>query len=232
MEKAQDTAKNTKAPPLVNGGDADNVRPLIQPDRQADEAILDAYARLEAETTLDADDGDEPGVGKEEIAVIEVVDKLPRFAKFRANPETVFDMWATIDEHGLNRRIIAVTKAFAPLFEEELTLRRCRFYETVTTDGVIRLFYCFIPETDRTPNTWIASKAAALEAALTEWTTMRIPENLNQYTHRKTKRDHGEPKFSGMSKGELIQRALRKPGLLVEDDSHPFYRKAADLDDE
>jgi hypothetical protein len=200
--------------------------------RRVDEAALDDFEALERATTLDGDEDDEPGA-KEEIAVIPVVAKLPKFARFRTNPETVFDMWATTDEAGMDRTVIVVTKEFAPVLEEEVELRKVRFYETVTADGVVRLVYNFLPEKDaKTPNTWLASKAAALDMSLTAWVTMRSVTKLAQYTFRRANKDYGEPRFSGLSRGELIHRALRKPGLLVEDDSHPFYRKAADLDDE
>ena len=64
------------------------------------------------------------------------------------------------------------------------------------------------------------------------WVTMRSVKKLGQYTFRRANKDYGPPQFSGMTRGELIAHALRKPGLLVEDASHPFYRKAADLDAE
>jgi len=126
-----------------------------------------------------------------------------------------------------------VTKEFAPVMEEEVELRKMRFYETATADGVVRLVYNSLPEKDaKTPNTWLASKAAAMELAKTVWVTMRSAKKLAQYTFRRAKKDYGPPQFSGLSRGELIHHALRKPGLLVEDETHPFYRKAADLDDE
>jgi hypothetical protein len=200
--------------------------------RHADEAVLDEFEALERATTLDGDEDDEPGA-KEEIAVIPVVAKLPKFNRFRVNPDTIFDMWATTDEAGMDRTVIVVTKEFAPTLEEEVELRKVRFYETVTADGVVRLVYNFLPEKDaKTPNTWLASKAAAMELAMTTWVTMRSVKKLQQYTYRRANKDYGVPAFSGMSKGELIQHALRKPGLLVEDETHSFYRKAADLNDE
>ena len=200
--------------------------------RHADEAVLDEFEALERATTLDGDEDDEPGA-KEEIAVIPVVAKLPKFARFRVNPDTFFDMWATTDEAGMDRTVITVTKEFAPTLEEEAELRKVRFYETVTADGVVRLVYNFLPDkNEKNPNTWLTSKAAAMELAMTAWVTMRSVKKLAQYTYRRANKDYGPPQFSGMTKGELIHHALRKAGLLVEDETHPFYRKAADLDDE
>src|SRR5205807_2661247 len=65
---------------------------VIPFDRQKDEAVLDEFERLERENILDDDDGDEPGT-REEAALILVVNKMPRFARFRVNPDTIFDMW-------------------------------------------------------------------------------------------------------------------------------------------
>ena len=98
---------------------------------------------------------------------------------------------------------------------------------------MVRLLYNFLPDKDaKSPNLWLTTKADAMEMAKDAWVTMRSVKKLGQYTFRRTARDHGQPQFSGLSRGELIHRALRKPGLLVEDESHPFYRKAADLEDE
>jgi hypothetical protein len=202
------------------------------PGPTADEAILDEFEALERATTLDGDEDDEPGA-KEEVALIPVVGKLPKFARFRVNPDTIFDMWGVTDEAGMDRTVIVVTKEFAPVLEEEVELRKVRFYETVTADGVVRLVYNFLPENDeKTPNSWLASKAAVMERAKTTWVTMRSVKRLGQYTFRPASKDYDPPQFSGMSRGELIHHALRKAGLLVEDESHGFYRKAADLDDE
>src|SRR6516225_1900689 len=101
-----------------------------------DGAILDEFEQLAADTILDDDDGDEPGA-KEEITTPLVFKKLPKFCNFRANPET-FDLWGTTDDQGMEELVIVTTKEFAPNFEEDVELRRIRFYETVTAhDGVI-----------------------------------------------------------------------------------------------
>jgi hypothetical protein len=71
-----------------------------------------------------------------------------------------------------------------------------------------------------------------MELGMTAWVTMRSVKKLAQYTFRRANKDYGPPQFSGMTTGGLIHRALRKPGLLVADESHAFYRKAADLDEE
>src|SRR5262249_4008434 len=116
--------------------------------------------------------------------------------------------------------------------EEEVDggLRTVRFFQTVTEDGVERLIWCFVPDEDGSPNTWLTSKLAAMEAAMTQWVTMRTNKKRAQYMWRPAKKDWGEPEWSGKTRGELIDQGLRQPGLLVEDTSHPFYRKAADLD--
>jgi hypothetical protein len=204
-----------------------------KPDNPAsDEELLNDFEALERATTLDSDEDDEPGA-REEVPVIPVVKKLPKFARFRVNADTVFDLWGTVDEAGMDSRVIGVTKEFAPVMEEEVELRKVRFYETVTADGVVRLVYNFLPDrNEKNPNSWLVSKAAAMELAMTAWVTMRSVQKLAQYTYRRAAKDYGTPRFSGMSRGELIHHALRKPGLLVEDETHPFYRKAADLDDE
>ena len=85
--------------------------------RRRDEEALDEYAALEQATVLD-DDDDEPGT-TEEVPVIPVSAKMPRFARFRANRASVFDLWATTDEAGMDRTIVAATKEFAPVLEEE-----------------------------------------------------------------------------------------------------------------
>jgi hypothetical protein len=91
--------------------------------------------------------------------------------------------------------------------------------------------YCFVPEKgERKPNSWLTSKLAAMEMSLTQWTTMRSRKKLDQYTYRPSRNDYGKPKFSGLSRGQLIAK-LRKLGLLVEDESHPYYRKATDTEE-
>jgi hypothetical protein len=103
-----------------------------------------------------------------------------------------------------------------------------RIYETSTPDGVIRLVHCFVPEADgRKPNLWTANKLKALELSLTTWTTMRSRKKLQQYTYRPSRKDYGEPKFSGLTKAQLVGQ-LRDQGLLVIDEDHPFYKKATD----
>jgi hypothetical protein len=240
MSNKPHTTAAQDAPVVISSGNGaeENGVEQIQPVRdladrgpRAAEAVLDDFEALERATTLDGDEADEPGA-KEEIGVIPVVSKLPKFVRFRVNPDTTFDMWATTDEAGMDRTVIVVTKEFAPVLEEEIELRKVRFYETVTADGVVRLVYNFLPDKDeKNPNTWLVSKAASMELAMTGWVTMRSVKKLAQYTFRRASKDYGPPQFSGMTKGELIAHALRKPGLLVEDANHPFYRKAADLDD-
>lgn len=198
----------------------------VQP---SDEAVLDEFEQLAADTILDDDDGDEPGA-KDEITTPLVEKNLPRFANFRSNPRT-FDLWGTTDRQGMDDLLFITTKQFAPNFEEDVELRRVRFFETVTTDGVSRLIYCFVPEkTGRKPNTWLTSKLAALEHGKTRWTTMRSRKKLQQYTYRPSSKDYGEPKFSGLSPGQHVAN-LRKLGLVVDSKDHPFYKKATDTEE-
>ena len=106
-----------------------------------------------------------------------------------------------------------------------------RFFETVTTDGVVRLVWCFLPEKGgRQPNEWITSKLAALEHAQKLWTTMRSRTKLQQFTYRpsrKQEEEHGVPKFSGRTPQQWIAE-LHKLGMLVVGKDHAFYRKATD----
>ena len=115
------TAHNS---PAADPPPGDNVHPLpngaAQPEpshdpaeaRQTDKAVLDNYEALERSVILDDEDEDELG-GKDEIAAIPIVKKMPKFTRFRVNPETVFDMLATTDEAGMESTIIAVSKEFA-----------------------------------------------------------------------------------------------------------------------
>jgi hypothetical protein len=199
------------------------------PPSAADAAALDEFAHLEREI-LDDDDGDEPA-GQEEAGIIPVATKLPKFVPFRVNPATWFDLWATTDTSGSDKTILAVSREFAPQLEEEDEgLRRCRFYESVTEDGVVRLIASYLPDADSLkPNTWLASKKAGLELAMTCWVTMRTRRREERYAFRRVTHDLGEPHFSGYSRGQLIEFALRRPGLFVEDASHRYYKKAAGL---
>ena len=106
-----------------------------------------------------------------------------------------------------------------------------RFYETETSDGVVRLIWCFVPEKDgRRPNLWLTSKTAALDMSLKLWTTMRSRKKLGQYTYRQANKDYGEPKFSGLTKGQLVAQ-LKQQGMLVDSKDHPYYRKATDTEE-
>jgi hypothetical protein len=195
-----------------------------------DEAVLDEFEQLAKDCILGDGDGDEPGA-KDEIQTTPVEKLPPRFSNFRSNPATVFDLWGTSDQQGMDTLVYATTKSFAPNFDDDVDLRRLRFYETVTTDGVVRLVYCFLPEAGaRKPNMWVTSKLAALELSLTRWTTMRSRRKLQQYTYRPSRKDYGEPQFSGLTQGQLIGQ-LRQHGLLVIDKDHPFYKKATDAEE-
>src|SRR5215813_3049803 len=95
--------------------------PLVEPapepvNNRNDEAVLDEFERLAADTILDDDDGDEPGA-KEEISRPLVAKNLPKFANFRSN-EVTFDMWGTTDREGMDDLVFVTTKKFAPNFED------------------------------------------------------------------------------------------------------------------
>jgi hypothetical protein len=205
-----------------NGQD-DNVTPL---PGQQDQVALDEFERLAQDAILEDDDGDEPGADAE-TSIPLVVKKLPRFANFRAS-ETTFDLWGTTEQQGMDDVLYITTKSFAPQFEDDVELKRVRFFETVTSDGVVRLVWCFVPEKGRRdPNLWQKSKLDALEHAQTCWTTMRTRTKLGQHTFRKSAKDYGAPRFSGLTPAQHLMN-LKKRGLLVVDKDHPFYRKATD----
>jgi hypothetical protein len=204
---------------------ANTARPRIG---EAEQAALNEFEELANDAILDDDEGDAPG-DADEISRPLVVKKLPRFAVFRAS-KTTFDLWGTSDQQGMDDLLYVTTKSFAPHFEEDVELRRVRFFETVTTDGVVRLVWCFVPEkSGRQPNSWQTSKIAALEHAQSQWTTMRTRMKLSQYTFRPSskQKEHGDPRFSGRTPEQWV-RELKKLGLLVDSKDHEFYRKATD----
>jgi hypothetical protein len=192
-----------------------------------DHRILDEAEQLAAAAILDDDDGDAPG-DRDEVTRALVVKKLPRFAIFRASKKT-FDLWGTVDQQGMDELIFVTTKNFAPNFEEDVELKRVRFFETVTTDGVVRLVWCMVPEKrGRQPNSWQTSKLAALENGQEVWTTMRSRQALAQYTFRPArKQDYPPPKFSGRTPGQWILE-LKRQGFYVDNKDHDFFKKATD----
>ena len=221
-------------PALTVVSDVDAAQPestsVVEPaERLDDRAVLDEFEQLAADTILDDDDGDDPGV-KEEITRALVVKKLPKFSNFRANPQTI-DLWGTTDEQGMEELVVVTTKQFAPNFEDDVDLRRIRFYETVTTDGVIREVWCQVPDKGAKNNHWIQSKFDALEHAKTLWTTMRSRQTLGQWTYRPSRKqkEYGEPKFSGLTPGQRVAN-LRKLGMLADNKDHPFFKKATDTE--
>jgi hypothetical protein len=198
-----------------------------------DEAVLDEFEQLERDCILDESDGDDPGEADEKKIL--PVDKLPpRFSNFRSNPATVLELWGTSDQQGMDTLVYVTTRTFAPSFDDDVDLRRVRFYETVTAgDNVVRLVYCFVPEAgSRKPNLWITSKKAALDQSLTQWTTVRSRKKLQQYTYRVSRKDkdYGEPTFSGLTKGQLLAE-LKQQGILILDKKHPFFLLATDTED-
>jgi hypothetical protein len=211
---------------------SDPARPSLAVDNsppRGDEEVLDEYERLAKDTILDDLDGQEPGAD-EEITTPIVAKSLPRFSNFRSNPAT-FELWGTTDRQGMDELVFVTTKSFAPNFEDDVELRRVRFYETVTPDGIVRLVYSFVPENgERSPNTWTTSKIAALDMSKTRWMTMRSRKKLQQYTYRPARKDYDEPRFSGRTPGQWIAE-LKKAGLLVDSKDHPFYRKASDTEE-
>jgi hypothetical protein len=199
------------------------------PDLAEDEKVLDEFEALEAACILDDDDRDEPGES-EEISTPQICKNLPKFCHFRSSLMT-FDLWGTTDRSGMEEMVYATTKEFAPNFEDDIELRRFRFFETETSDGVVRLVYCQVPDKKgRRPNLWHVSKLAALELSQTCWTTMRTRMKLGQHTYRPSRKDYGTPKFSGRTKGQWLAE-LKKQDILVIDKKHDFFRKATDADE-
>jgi len=198
-----------------------------------DRAALDEYERLERDNILDDEDVD-PDSDTDEPGVIEIVDKPPKWTPFRVNRATVFDLWGVTNQVGMDKTIVAVTKEFAPEIEAlDIDLRRVRFWEVATPDGVVRLIYGYLPEKGaRSPNPWLISKREAMEHACGHWTILSSRKRLGKYAFRKSKKPLPAPQFSGYTRGGLIEFGLRKNGLLVEDNTHPFYRKVAELDDD
>jgi hypothetical protein len=222
---------------VVGSNDGDNVTPLqpattkqaksrITPEEQA---ALDEAEALAAAALLDDDDGDEPG-DNEEISESLVVKKLPKYVSFMAS-KTTFDLWGTSDQRGMDELLFVTTKQFAPNFEEDVELQRIRFFETVTTDGVVRLVWCKVPEKGgKRPNSWQSSKLAALEHAQKQWTTMRSRQKLQQYTFRRSaKQDHPPPRFSGRTPAQWLLE-LKKLGMLVDSKDHEFFKKVTDTE--
>jgi hypothetical protein len=146
-----------------------------------DHAALDEAEQLLAATMLTHDDADEPGE-RDEVKIPLFTKKLPQFAIFMA--QFVVDVWAAPVRDGMEDTIVITTKAFAPNFENDLELKRCRIYETVTAnDNVVRLTFAFIPEArDKTGNAWTISRFNAFEHATRVWTTMRSRQKLGQYS--------------------------------------------------
>jgi hypothetical protein len=222
-------------PPITDPGNDPSSAYTSPPDftdkqriNPEDRKTLDAAEELADDAILDDDEGDAPG-DKDEINQALVVKKLPRFSVFRASPET-FDLWGTSDRQGMDDLLFVTTKSFAPQFEDDVDLRRVRFFETVTNDSVVRLCWCFVPEKGgRQPNSWNTSKLAALEHAQERWTTMRSRMKLGQYTYRASakQKEYGDPKFSGRTRQQWVME-LKKQGILVDSKEHPFYKKATD----
>jgi hypothetical protein len=235
--KAEPPSSAAAAPIKEDATNQDNVTPLPSTAKLArgriskeEQEALDEFEKLADDAILD-DEGDEPG-SADEISQPLVTKKMPRFAIFRASTET-FDLWGTSEKQGMDDLLYVTTKSFAPNFEQDVELRRVRFFETVTADGVVRLIWCFVPEkSGRQPNPWQTSKLAALEHAQSKWTTMRSRMQLQQYTYRSSAKqlEYGEPRFSGRNAGQWIAE-LKKLGLLVDSKDHPFYRKATDSED-
>jgi hypothetical protein len=204
----------------------------VSDEVSSDKAVLDEFEQLEKECIIEDADGPEPGAG-EEVKILPIEKLPPAFSNFRSNPKTLFDLWGTSVQEAMDTLVYVTTKGFAPNFEEDVELRRVRFYETVTAkDNVVRLVYCFLPEEGRRkPNSWIASKKNALDHSLTQWTTMRTRPKLQQYTHRPSRKDYGEPRFSGLTKGQLLAE-LKQQGLLILDKKHPFFTLVTDTEDD
>jgi hypothetical protein len=209
----------------------DNITPLQPPTKAAktqisaeERAILDEAEELAKDAILEDTDGDDPGA-KDEVAQIIVVKNLPKFVSFRVNP-VHFELFGTVLQQGMDEVCYPTTKSFAPNFEEDVELKRYCFYETVTRDGVIRLVWAPKPGKDE-KNLWIKTKVEAMEHAKQQWTAMRSRTSLGQWTYRPSRKQEGEPKFSGRTSTQWTLE-LKKAGLLVTDKQHAFYKKATD----
>jgi hypothetical protein len=194
-----------------------------------DQAALDEAERLIAACVLAPEDGDDPGA-KAEITRPMVEKNLPQFAIFRTKP--LFDLWGVPAREGMKEIVYVTTKDFAPNFDEDVDLRRVRFYEAVTAppDNVSLLTWAFIPETDgRGSNDWTATRFDAMEQAIERWTTMRSRKKLSRYVYRPARKDHGEPRFSGLTPGQHLLN-LKKMGWMVESTDHHYFKKVTDTE--
>jgi hypothetical protein len=189
---------------------------------QQDRATLDEAERLAADCILDSDDGNEPGEN-DEIKITPIQKNLPKYAVFMSKP--ICDLWATALQQGMKDLIFTTTKTFAPRFEDDVDLRRCRFYETVThPDNVLRVIWAFLPEaSERSSNLWTETKYQAMEFAKTQWTTMRSRTKLQQYTYR------GEPRFSNLTPQQYLMK-FKEQGVLVVGEDHHFFKTATDTE--
>jgi hypothetical protein len=98
----------------------------------------------------------------------------------------------------------------------------------VTSDGVIRLVYWFVPEKPGSnPNNWSKTKLEALVVSQSQWTTMRSRSTLQSYAYRPSRKNYGEPKFGGLTPAQYVLK-LKELGMLVDSGEHPFYRKVTD----
>jgi hypothetical protein len=201
-----------------------SARPAIGP---AERETLDREEALANDALLDDDEGDAPG-DRDEIVKPLVDKKLPKFSIFQASLVT-FELWGTVEQSGMDELLWLTTKSFAPNFEDDVELRRYRFYETVTTDGIVRLIWCPVPGKDeRRPNAWIITKLDAMTLAQGTWTTMRSRSKLGQWTYRAAKRqDYPGPKFSGRTPTQWVTE-LRKLKMIVDTPDHHFYKRATD----
>jgi hypothetical protein len=86
-----------------------------------------------------------------------------------------------------------------------------------------------VPEkSGRSANQWTVTKLDAFKHAQQHWTTMRSRVKLEQYTYRPAaKQDRGPVKFSGRTTQQWVAE-LKKLGILVDSEDHPFYKKATD----
>jgi hypothetical protein len=128
--------------------------------------------------------------------------------------------------------IFVTTKSFAPRFEDDVDLRRCRFYETVThPDNVLRVIWAFLPEaSERSGNLWTETKFQAMELATKVWTTMRSRTTLQQYTYRaSTNQDRGRPRFSLLTPQQYLLK-FKDQGVLVDREDHHFFKTATDTE--
>lgn len=149
---------------------------------------------------------------------------------FRTHPDAsaVQTVFAVTDETQRSADFYAVMPHMVePLRALKAKIAVCKFYLTITADGIVRWLVC--PQTD-SENSWLTSREHCAVRARRGWGRMVSNTEADRYDFFDPAElgftvNLPEPAWPPESPAKLFLLAFRDRGRLIADPQHPLFRK-------